>query len=197
MRRRKIYRPRKETAQGGKRGKRWPKNTASRLYPRPGAGAERKGKLNLRESDSFQAGRFFVFVKEASMPKQNGERDVYVIPPNFIEGGALFGGMFKLRNAIEAGALAVLTAMPVFKTSLSFTTKIIVLCVTALPLALFALIGVNGDSLSTFVFNFFRFVKRRRVLTRSDLPPAVQPMEAFWKKVCGLYRRLIATFHKK
>ena len=25
------------------------------------------------------------------------ELDVYVIPPNFIEGGKLFGGMFKMR----------------------------------------------------------------------------------------------------
>ena len=33
------------------------------------------------------------------------ERDVYVIPPNFIEGGTLMGGMFKTRNTIEAGVL--------------------------------------------------------------------------------------------
>ncbi len=32
---------------------------------------------------------------------EHEELDVYVIPPNFIEGGKLFGGMFKMRNAIE------------------------------------------------------------------------------------------------
>ena len=40
------------------------------------------------------------------------ELDVYVIPPNFIEGGKVFGGMFKLRNVIEAGLLgAAVTAL--------------------------------------------------------------------------------------
>ena len=38
------------------------------------------------------------------------ERDTYLIPPNFIEGGTLMGGMFKTRNAIEAGILGALTA---------------------------------------------------------------------------------------
>ena len=37
------------------------------------------------------------------------ERDVYIIPPNFIEGGTLMGGMFKTRNVIEAGILGALT----------------------------------------------------------------------------------------
>ena len=34
------------------------------------------------------------------------ERDTYIIPPNFIESGTLFGGMIKVRNAVEAGILA-------------------------------------------------------------------------------------------
>ena len=29
---------------------------------------------------------------------RNEERDSYVIPPNFIEGGTLLGGMFKTRK---------------------------------------------------------------------------------------------------
>ena len=42
---------------------------------------------------------------EYKMSRQEREElDVYVIPPNFIESGKLFGGMFKLRNAIEAGS---------------------------------------------------------------------------------------------
>lgn len=49
------------------------------------------------------------------------ELDVYVIPPNFIEGGKLFGGMFKMRNAIEAGILAGGCALLVFKLPLSLT----------------------------------------------------------------------------
>ena len=34
------------------------------------------------------------------------DRDTYIIPPNFIESGTFFGGMFKARNVIEAGILA-------------------------------------------------------------------------------------------
>ena len=39
------------------------------------------------------------------MDNQN-ERDIYVIPPNFVDTGTFFGGMFKARNVIEAGILA-------------------------------------------------------------------------------------------
>ena len=38
---------------------------------------------------------------------KNEERDIYTIPPNFIEGGTLLGGMFRTRNVVEAGILAV------------------------------------------------------------------------------------------
>ncbi len=41
------------------------------------------------------------------------ERDTYIIPPNFIEGGTLMGGMFKTRNVIEAGILGAATGVPV------------------------------------------------------------------------------------
>lgn len=36
------------------------------------------------------------------------EHDTYIIPPNFIDSGTFFGGMFKARNAIEAGAVLLL-----------------------------------------------------------------------------------------
>ena len=36
------------------------------------------------------------------------QRDSYVIPPNFIEGGSFFGGLFKARNVVEAVILAAL-----------------------------------------------------------------------------------------
>lgn len=40
------------------------------------------------------------------MSKNSEHHDTYIIPPNFIEGSTLFGGMFKIRNVIEAGVLA-------------------------------------------------------------------------------------------
>ena len=92
--------------------------------------------------------------------------DTYVIPPNFIEGGTHNGGLFKTRNVIEAGILALLVGIPVLGLNLSLTTRVIILCVTALPLALVALIGVAGGSLSSFLQIFFIFLRNRRVLTR-------------------------------
>ena len=95
------------------------------------------------------------------------ERDVYIIPPNFIESGTLMGGMVKTRNAVEAGLLGALTALPVLRLSLSLTIRIIILCLTTLPLVLVALIGINGESLSSFAVQFVNYLHNRRVLDQS------------------------------
>jgi hypothetical protein len=65
--------------------------------------------------------------------------------------------------------------IPVFLLSLPFTTRIIILCLTALPLGLLALIGISGESLSAFIFAFFKYLKNRRVVGKSEegTPPQV------------------------
>ena len=100
------------------------------------------------------------------MSNQNNNQ--YFIPPNFIEGGTLFGGMFKIRNAIEAGFVAVLIGIPVLSLELSLTIRIIILCLTALPLALFALVGFSGECLSSFLMGIIKFLKNRRVITKME-----------------------------
>ena len=97
------------------------------------------------------------------MSKSN-EHEVYIIPPNFIEGGTLFGGLVKIRNAIEAGVLAFAVGFPILKLGFPLTTKVILLCLTALPLAIFGLIGINGECLSSFIFAFFKFLIGRRTV---------------------------------
>ena len=96
---------------------------------------------------------------------KNEERDIYTIPPNFIEGGTLLGGMFRTRNVVEAGILAVAIGGPVLSLHFSLTVRIIILCLTALPLALVALIGINGSSLSSFFLQLISFLRNRRVLS--------------------------------
>lgn len=103
----------------------------------------------------------------------NETRDTYIIPPNFIEGGTLLGGMFRTRNVIEAGILALIVGLPILCLGFSLTTRIILLCLTALPLALLALIGVSGNSLSTFILLFLSYLRNRRVLSR-DTPAAAR-----------------------
>ena len=55
------------------------------------------------------------------------QRDSYVIPPNFIEGGSFFGGLFKARNVVEAVILAAGTGIPILTLSLTLTVRIILL----------------------------------------------------------------------
>lgn len=74
--------------------------------------------------------------------------------------------MLKLRNAIEAVVFSLGIAVPVLKiAAFSFTTKIIILCLTALPVGIFALIGVGGESLTAFLINFFHFLRARRTVS--------------------------------
>lgn len=97
------------------------------------------------------------------MNNQN-DHDTYIIPPNFVDTGTFFGGMFKARNVIEAGILVVATGVPVLFLPFSLTARIIVLCLTTLPLALVALIGISGESLSSFLFIFIKYLKNRRII---------------------------------
>lgn len=102
------------------------------------------------------------------MSKPN-EYDTYIIPPNFIEGGTFFGGLLKLRNTAEALVIVLAIGIPVFSVSaLTLTAKIIILCLTALPLGIIALVGINGESLSSFIFLVLKYLCNRRVITRNE-----------------------------
>lgn len=93
------------------------------------------------------------------------DHDTYIIPPNFIETGTFFGGMFRARNVIEAGVLVFLIGAPVFLfLPFGLTTRIIILCLTALPVGLVALIGISGESLSQFLVIFLKYLRNRRVV---------------------------------
>ncbi len=117
------------------------------------------------------------------MARQTEERDVYRIPENFVDTGTVMGGMFKLRNVIEAGVIAAVFIVPLFKVNLSLTAKIIIACLTALPLGLLALIGINGESLSTFVLGFFKFLQNKRVIGKGGtVKPKPEPKQAKPKK---------------
>ena len=73
-----------------------------------------------------------------------------------------------MRNAIEACVLVLSTGLPIFNLPLSLTARIIILCLITLPLGVFGIIGFDGDSLSEFLLNWFRWLLKRRVLYRSD-----------------------------
>ena len=147
------------------------------------------------------------------MSKQNEHHDTYTIPPNFIEGGTLFGGMFKIRNVIEAGIIAFAVGMPVFSIDISLTARIIILCLTALPLGLFALMGVNGEPLSSYIIAFFKWLGNRRVIgkvepkkkkakkkKKPDSPKPVKEAaenESMLSEIVGVIRKRSAHKEKK
>ena len=79
------------------------------------------------------------------------------------------GGMFKIRNAVEGGILATVVTVPVIHLPLTVTARIIIFCVTALPAAMVAFIGIGGESLTAFFMNAVRFVKNRRIIYRKDI----------------------------
>lgn len=109
------------------------------------------------------------------MSVRHEENDVYIIPPNFIETGTIFGGTIKLRNAAEALILSLLIGFPVFHLPATLTTKIIIACLTVLPAALFAIIGIGGESLSSFAINFFVYLKNRRIIGIGENSEAASP----------------------
>ncbi len=115
------------------------------------------------------------------MSIKHEENDVYVIPPNFIETGTIFGGTIKFRNAAEAVILSLLIGFPVFHLPATLTTKIIIACLTVLPAALFAIIGIGGESLSSFVINFLVYLKNRRIVglqEDTETPVSSAPQKA-------------------
>ena len=76
------------------------------------------------------------------------------------------GGLLKTRNTIEAVILGLAVGVPVLHLPFSLTVRVVILCLTALPLVLLALIGVSGMSLSAFIRLFFCFLHNRRILSR-------------------------------
>ena len=126
------------------------------------------------------------------------QRDSYVIPPNFIEGGSFFGGLFKARNVVEAVILAAGTGLPILTLSLTLTVRIILLCLASLPLALLALIGIAGMPLSSYIILFFRFLRNRRSLSktggRSSRKQAILPT---WDKKSGPSTAVQPAAYKK
>lgn len=91
--------------------------------------------------------------------------NIYTIPPNYTDSGKLMGGMLETRNTVEAGILLVLVGYPeVMWLPVELTTKIVVMTVTLIPLGVFALMGIGGDSLLQYVTHMIRFWRRRRKL---------------------------------
>ena len=91
--------------------------------------------------------------------------NIYTIPPNYTDSGKLMGGMLETRNTVEAVILLVLVGYPqLMWMHLPVTAKVVVMTVTLLPLTVFALMGLGGDSLLQYATHIILFLMRRRNL---------------------------------
>ena len=90
--------------------------------------------------------------------------DTIYIPSNYTDAGKLLGA-FALRQVAECAAICLpLAAMVFLLCPLGLTGKIIVCAVLVVPAGGFALLGVQDNSLLTFVRLYRRWRKNRRIL---------------------------------
>jgi len=108
------------------------------------------------------------------MARKNHDRDddrpdIYYIPQNFVDSSGVFGGMFKLRNAIEACVAGAIIGFILFNVTanMSATWRISTLLVGIVPIMFFVAHGVIGLSITEFFYFCFRFIFKRRVLGRT------------------------------
>ena len=95
-------------------------------------------KLNRNARAPF-TGRSFRLSEVVEISRE--ERDVYLIPQNFVDTGTILGGTVKLRNAMEAAVLAVGSAVPLFYLPLAFNIRLMIVIAVSVPLGVF---GVNA-----------------------------------------------------
>lgn len=94
--------------------------------------------------------------------------DVYTIPPNFAQEGTILSGRVRFRNAFEAGILELFLLQILLSLDWGIRMKIYAGVAVLIPVLIFAVLGVQGESLTSFLFQFLRYLNRRRVLTAPD-----------------------------
>ena len=90
---------------------------------------------------------------------------IFFIPDNYTNSGGFFGGMFQLRNLIEAGAFGLgLYFLESNLLSVDMIYKIIIMVITIAPVVILSVIGIRGDCFSQFLLAVVAFIKDRRKL---------------------------------
>lgn len=91
--------------------------------------------------------------------------NIYAIPANYTDSGKILGGMLSLRNVFEALVLVLIFGFIELKLiPMQDTVRIVIMVVTLLPIALVALMGIDGESLFQYIGHVFKFLKHRRRL---------------------------------
>ena len=89
-------------------------------------------------------------------------KDKFIIPANFMESGYVLNGAVSVRNAVEACVLVLLgyficTLLPLPEGLDAITYYILIMG----PLGLIGLYGIQGDPISVFILEMFKWYRRR------------------------------------
>ena len=118
--------------------------------------------------------------------------NIFAIPPNYTDSGKLLGGMLESRNTVETAFLLLIAGFPqLMWLSIPAMAKAVVMTLTLLPLGIFGLMGIGGDSLMRFAVNMIRYFARRRKLHfrrigfnyDKDKTPGVKPPKKKHRKL--------------
>ncbi len=91
--------------------------------------------------------------------------NIYAIPANYTDSGKILGGMLSLRNLFEALVLVLVIGFIELKLiPMQDTVRIVIMIATLLPIALVALMGIDGESLFQYIGHVCKFVRHRRCL---------------------------------
>ena len=121
---------------------------------------------------------------------QKERADTYTIPPNFAKEGTILSGRVETRNAVEAAVLVFFLLQVLLSLDCGTKAKIYAGVIVIIPVAIFAVIGVQGESLTSFIFQFFRYLIKRRTLTVPDAKYRLKRNRRIRKK--GSHRTKIA-----
>lgn len=94
--------------------------------------------------------------------------DIYTIPPNFAEEGTILSGRVKTRNALETALLLSGLVPLIMSLDMAGKTKLYIGMIVLVPVIILAVMGVQGESLFAFIASFFRYLRRRRILSVPD-----------------------------
>lgn len=94
--------------------------------------------------------------------------ELYIIPPNFAEEGTMFSGRIKTRNAIETGIMLTVLVPLLASLDVSVKGKIYIGMIILVPVAVLSVLGIQGESLFSFITGVFKFIRRRRNLGPPD-----------------------------
>ena len=109
--------------------------------------------------------------------------NVYSIPANYTDSGKILGGMLEPRNAIEAVILLIVVGYPeLMWIPMPTTIRIVVMPVTLIPLAVVAMMGIDGDSLFQYLGHIIHYFFNRRKLTFRRVGHKYDPAQLRKKK---------------